>query len=182
MSHPCSASALTILAACALLLPIRVAVAQDHLSALALPPASVGTCLPLESGTGPSAATYPHTTAHRLVMVSNIPGTRREIVAFTDSAGQPLRYVEMVSDFVPPAAGSSVELLASLTPAGVVRGVMTRREVTMTAPAAGTRLDTTAMRVMRESAKTKSARRALDASQQGKVLALARWLVRRCPA
>lgn len=179
MSRP---SVLTIMSACVLLSPIRIAAAQDHLSVLALPPASVGTCLPLQPDAGSSLSASPHTTAHRLVMVSNVPGTRREIVAYADSAGQPLRYAEMVSDFVAPAGGKGVELFASLTRAGVVRGWITRREVTMTPPAAGARIDSTAMRAMRESAKTKRARTALDASQQRKVLTLARWLVRRCPA
>jgi hypothetical protein len=167
---------------CALLSVARPGAAQEYLSALALPPASAGTCLPLPAGAGPSPSTSPQMKAHRLVMVSQIPGARREIIVFTDSAGQPVRYAETMFDFVPPAGGKAADVLASLTPAGIVRGAVTTRETTMTPPAAGTRIDSAALHAMTESAKKKSARTALDASQQAKVLQLARWLVRRCPA
>lgn len=172
MSRDYSGPALMIVMACAFLSPVRRAAAQEYLSALALPPASVGTCVPSSA----------RVTEHRLVMVSEVPGKRREIMTVTDSAGRPVGYQELTFDFAPPAGGKAVDVLASLTPAGVIQGVITRREVTMTPPAPGTRIDSASMRAMNESAKTRNARTALDTNQRAKVLQLARWLVRRCPA
>jgi hypothetical protein len=152
--------------------------APDYLSALAVPPPRVGTCLPLPSHTDSSGATI---SGHHLVIVSQPPGARREVIVFANARGEPLQYAELTTGFEPPAQGTGTDVLASIDSRGVVRGVLTVRRMAMTPPAAGPRIDRAAPGAMPESARSSSTRIALSAAQRAQVARMARWLVRRCP-
>jgi hypothetical protein len=156
--------------------------APDYFAALSIPPTSVGTCTMLPERGDSTLHTKAHAPAHHLVIVSQPPGARREMIVLTDLAGKPIRYVEHISDFEPPARGTSADVVASFDTAGVVKGTLTRRFTTVTLPAPGARVDSAALSRMRQSTKTSTARTTLDAARQAQVDRVAGWLVRRCPA
>ncbi len=151
----------------------------SYIATLVLPPPSAGTCVPVTTTTGRDRAKAPM-RGHSLVMTTVEPDGRREMIAFTDSAGRVRSYVEMVMRMSGPTSSVGETVIAMVTPDNRVTGTLRRQTMAMTLPASG-RIDTTAMRVMGERARITRARTGLSAPQQAQVRALAAWLVQRCP-
>jgi hypothetical protein len=82
--------------------------APDYLTVLTIPPARVGTCLPLPPARTDSTGAGGTATAHHLVIVSQPAGSRRELTVYTSARGEPLLYAEMTWGFEPPAQGTGV--------------------------------------------------------------------------
>jgi hypothetical protein len=179
VAGPAFAGALWLVAA-------RAAAAQSapqapaYLAALRVPPAAVGTCMPAPAVAGRDTVAG-DLRGRRLVMTSRAPGARREMTVYTDAAGRVRRYSEMVHRMTGASASMGESVLAAVAPDGGMSGVVVRTTVAMKVPA-GSRVDTAALRAMREQAMTTQARDTLGTREQVQVRAAAAWLLRRCPA
>ena len=168
-----------------LLAGVRAAHAQSpaqapaYLEALTVPPPAVGTCVSAPAVVGrETGAGELH--GHRLAMTSREPGGRREMTVYTDAAGLVRRYEDMTHLQTGATAGVGQNLLAAVTPNGVVSGLLIRSTVAMKMPAVS-RLDSASLRVMREGASGRREADSLSAREQEQVRAAAAWLLRRCP-
>jgi hypothetical protein len=164
-------------AAAALSAGIAEAQAPAYLAALTIPPAAVGSCLPAPTVAPASGAAL---RGHRIVMTTRSPGARRDLAAYVDAAGRVARYREITHRMTGPTSSVGETVVAQLTRAGRVEGTIYRSAVTMPAPPPG-RMDSAALRAVRERAQGSRRRQALGARERAQVEAVAAWLVRRCP-
>lgn len=151
---------------------------QDTASiqALTVPAANVGTCLArtVHNSNGRTV------TQSALVIKTVVPNGSREISLLRDEAGTVVGYAEMSSVFNPQSGSVGDNIVASYSPDGRVSGTWTHLSIQMS-DSGLTKLDTVALRKMREGAVRHSERRALDAHEQQEVRALINWVSRRCP-
>lgn len=149
---------------------------ETYFQVLALPPASVGTCV------APTPArTARHFVVERahLIMTAVRPTRRREIIVSADSLGRTvgLSEFEMVSTGMLSMTGDQV--IADIDAAGRVRGVHDRT-ITEMSDSGIVRFDTAALRRMSERAVHRSTHDQLDGTAQLKAIKLADWMRRRC--
>jgi hypothetical protein len=154
--------------------------AQDlgNFNALAIPTRSAGTCMP---GKSRESSDVRIPTIFELVMTSSEPGRRREMSIMVDTTGRVMGYQEI--DFASTGLLSSHgdAILARIDPNGGVHGTRVQSKTVMPDSVLN-QLDTTRLRRLQESGITKSQGEPLDAGEQRRVLELAEWLRRRCPA
>ena len=180
-------AARTVLALLALLPGARRAAAQDavplpaYLRALATPPATVGTCLPLPASQRVGANGAPRRGA-RLAMTSRTPAARREMTVVTTTDGRLASYQETAhaSDLAHDRSGGET-VFAAVAADGRLRGL--RVTTTIALPAGTSRTRTpAALRDSTARAASSSQSAPLDEATQRRVRELATWLQRRCPA
>jgi hypothetical protein len=147
-----------------------------YFQALAVPPRSMGTCMPVEA----RPVLNTSVTTSRLVMASIPPGRRREIAVSVDVKGRPVSYSE--TSFASRSSFSSEgdDVFASLDAQGNVHG-WRLRTTSHLSDSLSLRLDSTAFRRMNEHMSSTSVRDPLDADSQRRVLELVKWLRSRCP-
>jgi hypothetical protein len=162
--------------------PHRLA-AQDltYFHALAIPPRSVGTCIP---GT-PRKSGDSRLTKYQLVMTSRTPNRRREISVSVDTAGRAAVYSDLGFASTSLLSTAGDDIVATINVSGRVRGWRTRSTTVMSDSGRlrldKARLDTARLRTMKENAVTTSSREPLDAESQRRVLEMVEWLRKRCP-
>ncbi len=148
-----------------------------YFQALAVPPRSMGTCMPVEAR--PVLNTT--FTRSRLVMASIPPGHRREIAVSLDAKGRPFSYSETTFASKSSFSADGDDIFASLDAHGNVHGWRVRTTSHLS-DSLSPKLDSAAFRRMKEHVSTASVRDSLDADSQRRVLELVKWLRNRCPA
>lgn len=137
---------------------------------LSLPGPNFGSCVPL----GHSASTR----ESRLVIKSVRPGSSRVITVMSDGSGRVVTYTDQVVVVRDAVSGVGRSVVAFLDPAGGVNGFV--QETESTYPALPH--DVASLRTLRDSAKTNATRRALNPSEERRVLDVSAFLRKRCPA
>ena len=155
--------------------------APAYFAALAVPPSTVGTCMPVRT---PAAAVRSDSSlrGRRLVMTARTPAGHRELTVYVDARGRVRHLSDMVSRGTGRGASTGESVVASVTNTGEVQGMLLRTNIVMEPPRRGAPLDSTALRVMRERVKTEQSRSALSERERAQVRVVAAWLVGRCPA
>jgi imidazole glycerol phosphate synthase subunit HisF len=120
-------------------------------------------------------------TTSKLVMVSVPPGARREVTVSVDGSGRAVGYNDLVFTSTSLRSGKGDNVVAMIDREGRVRGwhLRTNTQLPDSIPLGASASD---QRSMRAHMVTTSSRDTLSAEAQRKVLELAAWLRRRCPA
>jgi hypothetical protein len=152
--------------------------AQDlaYFHALAIPPRSVGTCLPAAPR---NETDRPSLTQYKLVMTSSAPFRRRDIGVVVDSAGRLVSYEELGFASTGLLSSEGESIVAAIDSNGHMHGWRTQ-STTVLPDSARLGLDTAQLRKLQDSGITKAAREPLDAGAQRRVLEMAEWLRKRC--
>lgn len=153
--------------------------APSYFEALALPPDTVGTCMPLRVSGAPADSAA--LRGSRLVMKSRVPGRQREMTVFVDPGGRSIGFVERTSVMTDARSNSGSTITAFLDLLGGVRGGFRIRTAAAYPESLPLPNDLASLQAMKEHMTASSSRRVLDARENVAVQRLVRFLRRRCP-
>ena len=160
--------------------------AAPYLTALVIPPAGIGTCLPLGAvGSGEKTTPVSPFITTRLVITTLSPNGRREIVVRRDSLGQLRGYSEMTLRSTGLTSGASDAVSAFTDKAGRLTGMRTHTTTVLPPQTLRPSRDSAELharlRAMRANAGSTSSHQALDSATQASVQRMAEWMRTRCP-
>ena len=151
---------------------------QYESKVLAIPSESIGTCV--ESNRVTNVPDLGKGTRTSTLVISGVdPNRRREIVVLTDARGKLIRLAQTSFVSTGLLAGVGETVLAMFDDSGHARGYRSKMSLQMSDSALA-RLDTAALRGMRERAVKQTSRKGLDSASARKVELLAAWVRDRC--
>lgn len=153
--------------------------AQAYFAPLSTPPASVGTCRPVDTQRMARRDTT-HVVAHRLVIMSAPPGRSREILVVARPGR--LAYSDMTHTMTSVTSSTGGDVVAVIDSLGRVHGYHIRS--TSVLPASAARLPTNVnaeLQNIRDSTRTTTSHVPLTAAEQARVRAMTTWMQKRCP-
>jgi hypothetical protein len=116
----------------------------------------------------------------QLVITTVEPNSRREIRVITGVNENATTFADMVYRSTGLLSSTADNVVARIDEAGQMRGFRQQNTVQMSDTAAA-RIDTMALRVMKDHAVRHSSRKSLDATTKTKVRQLVDWMSKRCP-